>query len=196
MKILLIIFVLFLSTSVLSDDISDFEIEGLSIGDSLLEYFSNDFIQNNTDKEQYNYLNDPYKYLELFLVNYDNQSNYELKQYHALKIFYENKTNYLINGISGVLFYPTNYDQCLKKKNEIFLELSNIFKNVDVEGPVKESHIADKSGKSKIERYIFWFHKDDLIMISCYNWSNEMNFYDNLKIEIYTNDLNLWSVGK
>ena len=40
MKILLTLFVLLFSSSVVADDISDFEIEGFSIGDSLLEHFS------------------------------------------------------------------------------------------------------------------------------------------------------------
>ena len=196
MKTLLTLFFLLFSSSVFAEDISDFQIEGISVGDSLLDYFSNDFIRNNTDMESYNYLNNPYKYLELFLFNYKDRSNYELKQYHALKIIYENKKDYLINGISGVLFYPDNYDKCLKKKNELFLDLSNFFENVEIEGPVKDTHIADKTGRSTIDRYIFWFDKDDLIMVSCYNWSKAMNFYDNLKIEIYTNDLNLWTIGK
>ena len=40
MKILLTLFVLLFSSSVVAEDISDFEIEGMSIGDSLLDYFS------------------------------------------------------------------------------------------------------------------------------------------------------------
>ena len=69
MKIILILFVLFFSTSVFApmatkskftsfkertsertsneDIISDFQIEGMSIGDSLLQYFSRKEIQNN-----------------------------------------------------------------------------------------------------------------------------------------------------
>ena len=40
MKTLLTLFVLFFSSSVVSDDIRDFQIEGMSVGDSLLEFFS------------------------------------------------------------------------------------------------------------------------------------------------------------
>ena len=38
MKILLTLFVLFFSSLVVADDISDFQIEGISVGDSLLDY--------------------------------------------------------------------------------------------------------------------------------------------------------------
>ena len=40
MRIILTIFILLSSSSVLAEDISDFQIEGMSIGDSLLNYFS------------------------------------------------------------------------------------------------------------------------------------------------------------
>ena len=47
MKTLLTLFVLLFSSSVLAEDISDFEIEGISVGDSLLDYFSERQIINN-----------------------------------------------------------------------------------------------------------------------------------------------------
>ena len=37
------------------DDISDFQIEEMSIGDSLLDYFSEDVIKNNIRKNYYKY---------------------------------------------------------------------------------------------------------------------------------------------
>ena len=48
-KLLILLFSFFLlsSPSVFADDISDFQIEGMSIGDSLLDYFSEDEIINN-----------------------------------------------------------------------------------------------------------------------------------------------------
>ena len=45
MKILLTFFVLFFSSSVVADGISDFQIEGMSIGDNLLDYFSEEEIK-------------------------------------------------------------------------------------------------------------------------------------------------------
>lgn len=40
MKAILTLFVLLFSSSVVADDISDYEIEGMSIGDSLTDYYS------------------------------------------------------------------------------------------------------------------------------------------------------------
>ena len=63
MKILLTFFVLFFSSSVVADDISDFEIEGISIGDSLLDYMTEDEIleQIERTKDYFLYLKDPHK---------------------------------------------------------------------------------------------------------------------------------------
>ena len=48
MKILLTLFVLLFSSSMFADDISDFQIEGMSIGDSALDFFSKvDIIKNS-----------------------------------------------------------------------------------------------------------------------------------------------------
>ena len=46
MKILLTFFVLLFSSSVFAEDISDFQIEGMSIGDSLLKHYSEKQINN------------------------------------------------------------------------------------------------------------------------------------------------------
>ena len=46
MKILFTLFVLFFSSSVFAEDISEFEIEGMSIGDSLLDFFSEEEINH------------------------------------------------------------------------------------------------------------------------------------------------------
>ena len=46
MKTFLTLFVLLFSFSMLADDISDFQIEGMSIGDSALDYFSEEEINS------------------------------------------------------------------------------------------------------------------------------------------------------
>ena len=49
-KVLIIIFLTFSFHNITkADDIRDFEIEGMSIGDSLLDYFSENEIKNSID---------------------------------------------------------------------------------------------------------------------------------------------------
>ncbi len=51
--ILILILIYSLQSWTKADDIRDFEIEGISIGDSLLDYFSKNEIINNIEKDYY-----------------------------------------------------------------------------------------------------------------------------------------------
>ena len=82
-KIITLLFSIFFlySPSVFADDISDFEIEGISIGDSLLDYMSEDeILEEIENSERYYYLNEPNKFAEIYLnkgvSTYDNLSVY------------------------------------------------------------------------------------------------------------------------
>ena len=70
-KLLVLLFSLFLLTSpsVFADDISDFQIEGISIGDSLLDYMTEDEILKEIElnKDFYHHLKEPNKYAQVFL---------------------------------------------------------------------------------------------------------------------------------
>ena len=64
MKILPALFVLLFSSSVLADDISDFQIEKMSVGDSLLDYVSEKQIKNNI--KDYTFKNDKF-----YVIDFD-----------------------------------------------------------------------------------------------------------------------------
>ena len=68
-KLLALLFSMFVlsSPSVFADDISDFEIEGISIGDSLLDYMTEDEILQEIElnKHRYLYLKEPHKYAHI-----------------------------------------------------------------------------------------------------------------------------------
>ena len=83
MKRLLLIFILTFSFQILvkADDIRDFEIEGISIGDSLLDFFSEEEINNNIE----DYYNDnKYKLTEFYKPK-------NFTQYDSLKFHYNSK---------------------------------------------------------------------------------------------------------
>ena len=54
MKNFFTLFFLFFSSSVVAENISDFEIEGISIGDSLLDFFTENEIKNAIQDYSYN----------------------------------------------------------------------------------------------------------------------------------------------
>ena len=72
-----IAFSLFVITPSLSDDIRDFEIDGMSIGDSLLDFLNkkeiNEYLQNG-----YSYKDN--KYVDIFVLPEMQNSNYGMLQ--------------------------------------------------------------------------------------------------------------------
>ena len=75
MKILLTLFVLLFSSSVVAEDISDFQIEGMSVGDSLLDYFSEQQIINNN--KNYTFTNNMY----IMMLSSDKNSQINIKKF-------------------------------------------------------------------------------------------------------------------
>ena len=118
MKILLTLFVLFFSSSVFADDISDFQIEGMSIGDSLLNYLSEEEITKI--KKRY----EP-KSKKFYRINY--YSN--LEEYDSLTInMKSNDDRYIIYSLAGNIDFE-NMTNCELKRKNIETEISEILKN-------------------------------------------------------------------
>ena len=89
-----------------ADDISEFEIEGISIGDSLLDYYSDSKIQDS----KMNYLEGKRNF---YVVGVNDGS----KLYDNIEFYLKTgDKKYLIYGISAGIFYRDNYNQCEKKK--------------------------------------------------------------------------------
>tara|TARA_B110000495_G_C22764864_1_gene447752 strand:- start:112 stop:726 length:615 start_codon:yes stop_codon:yes gene_type:complete len=189
MNKLLLILILTFSFQTLSkaDDIRDFQIEGMSVGDSLLDYFSEDQIQ--------------------LFINDDNAFFYKEKKYvaittHAKNIqpYAEAKDNYEyvgvviiptdkkyeIYGISAYLNFHNNIEDCKKKKKEIVSSIIYAFENatkIEEESP----HTYDKSGNSI--SYDTWFNLDlGLASVHCEDWSKkiekENGWNDKLKVDL------------
>ena len=142
MKRLLLILILTLSFQSLSkaDDIRDFEIEGISIGDSALDHFS----KKQLDGKSYTFgTNDKY------LTSYFYKS--EFQNYDAVEVTYlKNDKNYIIKGIRGGNIV-SSLDECKTKYNKIKKDLNSYFKDADSIND-EGSHPSDTTGKSKYFR--------------------------------------------
>ena len=86
-KLLILLFSIFLlsSPSVFADEISDFQIEGISLGDSLLDYMTEEEILEEIElnKDIYLYKDEPNKYSEVYTFK-------NLKKYEAVSFFVKN----------------------------------------------------------------------------------------------------------
>jgi hypothetical protein len=185
MKRLLVILILIftLQTPSWADDIRDFQIEGMSVGDSLLDYFSEEEI----NKEKWH----AYNYNDVFSTIGFAKSSFEI--YDKVQFHYKLKDkNYKIYGLIGVIVFKGNIKDCFNKKDEIVSELSDVLKDTKKKINDKKKHLADKSGKSKTYDVYFNFKSGNYIAVSCYDWSEEMTkknkWFDNLKVAIQTKE--------
>ena len=154
--ILILIFSLQSRTN--ADDIRDFEIEGMSIGDSLLLHVPKDKIK------KVNSPNKKIKYARTTVAK-------DLKIYDFVQVwFLDNDKNYIIEAIGGELDFPNNITGCKKKQKEIAEELKNSILNLSVrESETKNMH--DKTGKSITYHYALEFPNEDFINVQCYKYS-------------------------
>ena len=114
---ILILIVIFQSPTK-ADDIRDFQIEGMSIGDSLLDFFNEDEILKNDGN---------YYSKKKFVTTVFNKHR-KIKNYDWLQISYKrNDSKFIIYSIDGVIEFKKNYKACLKKKDIVVNELSTLF---------------------------------------------------------------------
>ena len=192
MKKLLAIIVLglLLITPSWADDIRDFQIEGMSTGDSLLDYFSEEELKKNKRKTAFK----DKTYSRYLIVNHKNHS----KLFGALRIYTKSSDKtYQIYSLAGILQYPDNYKGCLKELKTIVNDIDNLLadnKNFYKKGPEKIKLRQDKSKKSFKKEYRYIFETGDKIVANCMNWSDKMRFKDTLNVSVGSEEYIKWNI--
>ena len=191
MRVFIAVLVLIFSLQSLTkaDDIRDFEIEGMSIGDSLLDYFSEAEIKANI-VDVYSYKKDK------TFVQAGFFKKYNFSTYDGVQIEFKNNDKvYIVHSLTGKIF--SNYDKdikaCFKHQDKVINELAKMFKNQKKYLPREKKHRADKSGKSKVRLAAFVFKKSrDSINIDCYDWHKDMPYKSNFKVSLSTREFDEW----
>ena len=151
-------------TSSWADDILDFEIEGMSIGDSLLDYLTEEEIKN---KEKYIYENN--KFIAIII----SEPTFEL--YENVQIVYES-SNKKIHGLEAFIDYEKNIKDCYNKKDEIASELTEFFENkVKIWRQNNVKYDGDKSGKSIFSAVNFDFDAGGSARVICYDFEEKIS---------------------
>ena len=140
---IVLIFIFSLQSWTKADDITDFQIEGMSIGDSLLNYMNIEKI--NISKR--NYFDDERKYYVVGISD-------NLNSYDVVDLYLKTGDNkYIIRTMGGIL--DLSGSKCFSKKEEIAKELENFFPNIKKE-EFEKTHEYDKSNKSKQYQTVFF----------------------------------------
>ena len=182
--LLILIFTLSFQSWTKADDIRDFEIEGMSLGDSLLDYFTKKEIKNPGANNIYFYPNSS-KFYEIVLNS--NSAIYDEIQF-SLK---DKDNSYKIYNINGTIYFKQNISKCFDKKNEIESDLSKIFNMNELNVyPESGKHTVDETGRSTFEAVWYVFKSGDHVGIICTDYHVDMNNQDSLKLLISSEEYN------
>ena len=164
------------STSSFADDIRDFQIEGVSIGDSLLDYMSEEEI-----KESVVYIYPDTKFTvskyKKSTELYDGGINAEYRS--------KDKT-YKIYGLVGIIVFNNNIESCYKKQDEIEQDISSTFKKIKI----KKFDIGPywRGEGSTYKQTQFYVESGDALSVDCYYFPNAPT-ENNLKVTITSTEL-------
>ena len=160
-----IILIIVLQHPSLADDIRDFKIEKISIGDSALNYFDETQLENG-EQGWHNY---SYKEYSTSLVAGKGIYDWFLVSYRS------DDDNFIIEALVGGL-EKTNYDNnaCNKKLDAVASSMSELFKNTRQDKKIYElkadaSRIYPYTGKSTVTSLSFNFLGGAKIVLECYN---------------------------
>lgn len=175
---------LFFLTSIKADDIKEFQIEGMSVGDSALKFFSEKEIKKNIRKNSY-----PNSDGKFYDANFKNFNFF--KTYKQIQVnFKKNDKKYIIYAISGGFFYK-NMNQCLTKQKEIDKDLKKMFPYANRIDHKKMLHPGDKTNRSWYKP-ITYYLGTGVIDLVCYDWNDDISKTKYILISIDTPELHEW----
>ena len=192
MKSLLLILILTFSFQTLSkaDDIRDFEVEGISIGDSLLDHFNETEI---TDRINF-YKNKRFIFGEdkkaFYALTFKRPERYE--KYDGLQIVLKSNDNkYIIYALVGEI-YHRNINECYNKFDNIEDIFDSLFTNSNKAEKLKRPHAFDKTGNSNTTDVYYYIDNGDVVAIVCTDWSIKMKMSDSFRVELITEEYADW----
>ena len=203
-KLLVLLFSIFFlsSPSVFAKDISNFQIEGISIGDSLLDYMTEDEILEEIElnKDISIFLKEPFKYKLVFL--FDNLKVYDSLGFHlksngANKYITDKSKNekYEILSINGHIPFIEDFNGCLKERDGIAEVFSEMFPDAQNSTEIRASD-ADPTGKGVLD-FVF-FDLDSGVRITAYckdfdeTWRIKHNYTEGLDVSIQIKEIVEW----
>ena len=198
MKKLLLILLLSISQITSADEYSyneeslrNFEVLGMSIGDSLLDFMPEvdifNAIEQHVNLNRYSYLKEPHKFFEITAPKQENDL------YDGATVFIKNTItkDYTIQGIRGYRYYIEDFDACIKKRNQISEILTNFFPGSKTGSLITE----DKNG---ITDNFSIGNSERIIDVNCINLEEtyrlKNNFKEGLSFVIRNKEFSDWAL--
>ena len=185
----LIVLIFCFQSIAVADDILDFEIEGISIGDNLLDHTQKVGVSKENILSQKMTFYPSSKKFGLLAFDYDSETS----NYYRLQVTV-NPDNYKIYRVGGFVKISSKND-CLDKQKKIIKDLESSLTNYErLEDIELTSHPADETGKSVANGIYLDLPSGDSVMVECYFWGEEFRtknpgYDDNLRITLSSKEL-------
>ena len=160
-----------------ADDIRDFGLDGKTIGDSLIDFYSIEEIEAEVlDATYYP------KSKKMIVVGFDSKTDdlYERHEFH-IKSF---DKKYIIYSVKGIIELPIS--DCISKKKIIVTDIEN--QTRDVKRNNYKGNYGDSFGNSVAHISDFDFNNGDSIRVWCSEWDQSNK---NVKNSLYTDSLSV-----
>ena len=191
-RVLLIILILLFNLQSLTkaDDIRDFEIEGISIGDSLLDHFNKEIIDKKSSALY------PNKDMLAATFRTNSFDIFEEMQFHWLA----NDKYYIIQSISANIDFPNDISKCLEKRKSINNDVKLLFNDADEDDWGKRALMnVDPTGETFAYQNIYYLNNGNII-VSCrdfgINEEKNKGFKDYLAIMLDSKIFDDWINNK
>ena len=162
-----------------AEDISEFEIEGMSVGDSLLKYLSKEEIENKINKPTtFKYKNEKYVQIGTYKKSFET--------YDTVGVTIKpNDEDFIIYVLAGQFNFGDDIEGCYSKQNIISKDIDELIgenaKKYEWNGDYK----YDNSGKSKVKYVDYEFKDSSAIRVICYDMSKDFEDpYDALYVVV------------
>lgn len=169
-----------------ADDIRDFEIEGMNIGYSLLNIFS----KKEIESIEPTYYPNSRKFHDIPIVSH------KFKDYDQVTFgLKRDDGKYIVYSLAGDLYYENDFQNCMKKKEEILKEVSSLLTK-QKRSDYRHVYTEVDDGKSFSEITDFIFKDKSRLRIYCTDWTLETErkreFLDMLSVNAVSNEYLIW----
>jgi len=178
---------LFLINLSQANDISEFEIEGMSLGDSVLDFFNEEII---IERKKVGFIYPKDDFYSATIYRDPKFQLYNNIQFHLKK----NDNNYIIYSIGGQMEFPNDINSCYKELEKIILEFKSDFDYINF----YDSGIIDHADKisGTVRSVYITLKEEDEIVIECYDYNKttqeNKGFKDKLSIALDTKEFSQW----
>ena len=186
--LLIVLLTLNLQLSVNADDIRELEIEGISIGDNALDFFSKDIINKNIT-----FYTNSKKFFRTTIILDNNE-------FDSVQMHIKNDNEYMIYAIAGLIYFQRNdpKKKCEDKRSKIVSDISTILSNTKKSKIEKDFEPSDETGKSYGEAIYFDFKDDfsEYVKVGCVFYGEEFfkkkNWPNHLRLSLTSSEYHYW----